>query len=247
MRTCLIPLRIEIRKPSINLDIFEQKLKEISTYRPDIVCLPECAFTGYLFDGQDFLQFAEPIPGPITAKISVLAKEHLCYICFGLLESTPEGIYSSAVLIDKAGKIVLVHRKIAEQPPFLNGDRVKTFETEFGRVSILVCGDLFHDEVRAKIECPLNILLVPMARCFAGTSPDINRWLNEERQIYLDEVKKVGVPTILVNALENASSEASFCGAMIVDRNGEILAESPHGTDEAIIFDINMDDVNDNR
>jgi predicted amidohydrolase len=238
MRVCLIPLQIEIKNPSANLQHFQQRLKEVLPYKPDIVCLPECAFTGYLYDEQDFQQFAEPILGQTTTKISALAKEHSCYICFGLLESTSEGVYSSAVLIDKAGEILLVHRKIVEQPPFINGDQVKTIETEFGRLAILLCGDLFHDEVKVKIDKPLTALLLPMSRSFDGKSPDLERWVNDERQAYLNEVKKVGVTALIVNSLEMASPEASFGGAIVVNSNGKMLAESAHGTDEALIFEL---------
>ncbi len=238
MRVGLIPLRIEVRNPSANLRHFRQRLEDVSPYQPDVICLPECAFTGYLYEEQDFQRFAESIPGQTTEMISSLAKEYRCYICFGMLEKTDKGVYDSAVLINKAGEIVLLHRKLVEQPPFLNGDQVKTVETEFGCFSILLCGDLFHDDVKAKIEKPLNALFMPMSRSFDEKSPNIERWINTERQMYLNEVKKVSVPTFLVNSLENAVPEGSFGGAMIVSSNGEVLAESEHGTAKALLFDL---------
>lgn len=238
MRFCLIPLLTEIRKPSKNLLHFEQRLKEVSRYQPDIVCLPECAFTGYLYDEEDFQRFTEHVPGLTTRRISALAREYGCYICYGVLESASKGVYSSAVLIDKSGEIILLHRKFVEKPPFIIGDVVKTIETDFGRVGILLCGDLFHNEVKAKIDGSANILLMLMSRSFEGSSPDLERWLNEERQVYLDEVKKVGMTTLIVNALENVSSAAAFGGAMVVNPNGELLAEAPHGTDNVLIFDM---------
>ncbi len=130
MRVCLIPLRIEVRNPSANWHHFQQRLKEVSQHQPDIVCLPACAFTGYLYDEQDFQKFAEPILGPTTSVVSSLARAHHCYISFGMLEKAPAGVYSSAVLINKAGEMVLVHRKICEQPPFTNGNEVKAIDTE---------------------------------------------------------------------------------------------------------------------
>ena len=238
MRVCLIPLKTEIKNPSTNLLHFEQRLKEVAQYQPDIVCLPECSFTGYLYDELDFHKFAEPVPGQTTEQVAKLAKEYHCYICFGLLETTSEGVYSSAVLIGKTGEILLVQRKIIEQPPFINGDAVKVIETEFGRLAILICGDLFHDEVKAKLDSHLDVLLLPISRSFDGDSPNLERWMNEERQAYLNEVKKVGVTTLIVNALEISSSGASFGGAMVVNSNGELLAESPHGTDKALIFEL---------
>jgi len=86
MRVCLIPLKVKVKNTSANLFHFQQRLAEVIRYKPDLVCLPECAFTGYLYDEQDFQHFAEPIPGQTTALVSRLAKENQCYICFGMLE-----------------------------------------------------------------------------------------------------------------------------------------------------------------
>ncbi len=48
----------------------------------------------------------------------------------------------------------------------------------------------------------MDLLLVPIARSFDEQSPDPERWEREERQVYLDGVKAVGVTTAIVNALE---------------------------------------------
>ncbi|MCX7902811.1 MAG: carbon-nitrogen hydrolase family protein, partial [Burkholderiaceae bacterium] len=184
-------------------------------------------------------KFAEPIPGETTAIIAKLAQENQCYVCFGMLEKAKDGVYSSAVLVDKSGRVIHVHRKIIEQPPFATGKEVKAVDTEFGTVSVLLCGDLFDDDVKARISRDTDILILPLARSFDGKSPDLERWLNEERQAYVDEVKKVGITGLIVNALEDSSlPQASFGGAMVVSPNGEVLAETEHGTDKALIFEL---------
>ncbi|MCU0487203.1 MAG: carbon-nitrogen hydrolase family protein [Anaerolineales bacterium] len=238
LRVCLLPLQIEPRNPSANLQHFRARLQDVSRFQPDLICLPECTFTGYLYEEQDFVRFAEPIPGPITEAMAVLARQCGCCLCFGLLERAPEGVYDTAVLMDRLGKICLVHRKNFEHPPFINGGEVKAVETEFGRLGMLICGDLFSDEVRARLPRPLTALLVPMSRSFDGKSPDRERWAQQERQVYLDEVKKAGVTTLLVNALESSPEDASFGGALVVSAEGKILAEAPHGTDDVLIYDL---------
>jgi predicted amidohydrolase len=239
MKVCLIPLKVEVRNLAENLRRFQARLAEVASYQPDLVCLPECAFTGYLYESEDFEKFAEPIPGKTTATVSELAKEYECYICFGMLEKAQEGIYSSAVLIDKAGRLVHVHRKISEQPPFATGNEVKAVNTEFGKVCVLLCGDLFDDEVKARVNRDTDVLILPLARSFDGKSPDLDRWLKEERQAYADEIKKVGITGLIVNSLEDSAlPEASFGGAMIVSPDGKVWAESEHGTDKALIFEM---------
>jgi len=239
MRVCLIPLKIEVRNPSANFHHFAQRLAEVAQHQPDLICLPECTFTGYLYTEQDFEKFAEPIPGQTTDLVSGLAKANHCYICFGMLETAKGNVYNSAVLIDRLGRIVLVHRKISEQPPFATGDDVQVAKTEFGRLAVLLCGDLFEEKTKAMLNQRADILILPLARSFDGKSPDLERWLKEERQAYAEEVGKVEMTGLIVNLLEASSEpEASFGGAMIINPNGEILAEVMHGTDDVLIFDL---------
>jgi len=47
----------------------------------------------------------------------------------------------------------------------------------------------------------------------------------------------VGVTTLIVNALEINTDDPSFGGAMIVSADGELLAESPHGTDTVLMWE----------
>ncbi|MBN2007046.1 MAG: carbon-nitrogen hydrolase family protein [Anaerolineae bacterium] len=237
MRVCLIPLKTELRNPKANLERLIQRLAEVAPYHPDLVCFPECTLTGYLYAEEDFVRFAEPIPGPTTEQLSRLAQTYSLYLCCGLLESTPEGIYNAAVLFNRAGKIIFKHRKVYEQPPFINGDAVGSVETEFGRLSLLICGDLPTEHVVRRLDPATDWLLVPMARSFDGPSPDEARWIAEERQDYLDAVKNAGVAALIVNALDLSDEDTAFGGALVAGAGGELLAESPHGTDVALIWD----------
>lgn len=236
MRVCLFPLKVQVRNPVLNMGRFQERL-ETFPLKPDLVCLPECAFTGYLYTEEDFRHFAEPIPGPTTEAMAGLARRHQTWLCFGLLERAPEGVYSTAVLLDRRGVLRHRHRKNVEKPPFRRGSEVATVESEFGRLGMLICGDLFDEEVVARLGRP-RLLIVPMARSFDGRSPDRERWEQEERQVYLEAVRQAGCLTFLVNLLEDTADDAAFGGALVVNERGELLAESPHGSDEVLVYDL---------
>jgi predicted amidohydrolase len=239
MRLCLLPLRVRYRDPQRNFRHLEERLSELARSKLDLVCLPECALTGYLYDESDLKKFAEPIPGPTTERMGELARNYKIFLCFGLLEAESENFFNSAVLLDRQGRILLHHRKICEHPPFTNGTTVQTVETELGRLAVLICGDLFDEDATSQLDRSVDLLLVPMARGFDGPSPDPERWEREERKVYLDGVRAVGVTTAIVNSLEIDSDElADFGGALLVDGAGRMLAESPHGTDEALVYEL---------
>jgi N-carbamoylputrescine amidase len=237
MRVCLIPLKTEPRNPSANLERLARRLAEVAHHQPDLICLPECTLTGYLYTDDDFGRFAESIPGPVTQQIGQLARMYSTYLCFGMLEFTEAGVYNSAILLDRSGSIIHKHRKIEEKPPFANGEMVNSVHTELGQLGLLICGDLFNPEVTRKLAPSLNLLILPMARSFDNRSPDMDRWISEERQVYCDAVKAAGITTLITNALDINTDGPSFGGAMIVDGEGELLAESPHGTDDGLIWE----------
>ncbi|HFQ95035.1 MAG TPA: carbon-nitrogen hydrolase family protein [Anaerolineae bacterium] len=232
----LIPLKTHPRRPDINLREFERRLEETADAGADLVIFPECTLMGYLYEPADLERFAEPVPGPTVDRLARLARKHHVAVCFGLLERTPAGVYNTAILLDRRGEIALKHRKINEQPPFLRGQDVRGVDTEFGRVSILICGDLFADDARAQLDASLDLVLVPMARAFAGRSPDPDRWEREERQAYLNAAAGLAATTAIVNALEVGVDEPSFGGAMLVGPQGQLLAESPHGSDAILLW-----------
>jgi predicted amidohydrolase len=239
MRLCLLPLRVRYRDPQRNFRHLEERLSELARSKLDLVCLPECALTGYLYDESDLKKFAEPIPGPTTERMGELARNYKIFLCFGLLEAESDNFFNSAVLLDRRGRILLHHRKICEHPPFTNGTTVQTVETELGRLAVLICGDLFDEEATSQLDHSVDLLLVPMARGFDGRSPDPERWEREERKVYLDGVRAVGVTTAIVNSLEiDADELPDFGGALLVDGAGRMLAESPHGTDKALVYEL---------
>jgi predicted amidohydrolase len=237
MRACLIPLKTEPRDPSANLQRLKQCLAGVARYQPDLICLPECTLTGYLHKEDDLSRFAQTIPGPATEQMAQLARRCASYLCFGLVERTRAGIFNSAVLLNRTGRIILTHRKVEEKPPFVNGHAVDSVDTEMGRLAILICGDLFSRSAVQRLDRSVNWLIMLMARRFDRRSPDADRWISEERQAYMDAVKAASVNTLIVNALEMNDEGGSFGGAIIVSAKGELRAESPHGTDDTLIWE----------
>ncbi len=238
MRIALIPLKTSPRSPEANLRHLESKLAAIADARPDCIVLPECTFTGYVYEEKDLEQFAEPVPGPTTYAVGRLARTHRAYICFGMPERAGTQVYNSSILLDRNGHMVVVQRKLSEKPPFQKGKRVQVAETELGKIAILICGDLFAPAATTQLPNDLDWVLVPMARAFAGQSPDQRRWETEERAVYLDAVRTIGKTTFLVNALDEGIEEPAFGGAMIVGGDGKLLAESPHGSDDVLLYEV---------
>ena len=113
-------------------------------------------------------QKAEAVPGPSTDVMASLARTYATYVGFGLLEREGPLLYNTAVLIDRSGNIAAKYRKM--QLPLSEvaagitpGTSVPVFQTDFGRVALLICQDTtFSEPVREAAIQGAEMLLVPI-------------------------------------------------------------------------------------
>jgi predicted amidohydrolase len=95
---------------------------------------------------------AEPIPGgPTTDCLAQLARDGNCYVLGCFLELLDEKLFNTAVLFSPSGQIAGKYRKThlppVEQFLLTPGDSLPVFDTDFGRVGILICYDMMTPEV----------------------------------------------------------------------------------------------------
>jgi predicted amidohydrolase len=114
-----------------------ERLDACGRYRPDIACLPE------LFADSG----AEPVPGPMTARISQWAKANGSYAICSMKTAVDGRTYNSAVLIDRAGQVVGQYNKLHPTEGELAsgtspGSEVPVFSTDFGVIGIQICFDV---------------------------------------------------------------------------------------------------------
>lgn len=109
--------------------------------------------TLHRMDRPDLLAMtAEAIPGGHTSEcLSALARDGRCFVIGCFLERQNGMYYNTAVLFDRSGKVVGKYRK-THLPPIERlmltpGDSLPIFDTEIGRIGILICYDMMAPEV----------------------------------------------------------------------------------------------------
>ncbi|MBE0698282.1 MAG: carbon-nitrogen hydrolase family protein [Anaerolineaceae bacterium] len=109
--------------------------------------------TLHRLDRPDLLAaMAEPIPGgPTSECLAQIARDGSCYVLGCFLETLGERFYNTAVLFSPSGKIAGKYHKThlppVEQFLLTPGDDLPVFDTEIGRVGILICYDMMTPEV----------------------------------------------------------------------------------------------------
>jgi N-carbamoylputrescine amidase len=195
MRVALAQLPVEDGNLVQNMRLAEVAAREAARQRADLLCLPEAADWGWLY--QQARRDAFPIPGKYTDFLAELAKRHKMWIAAGCLEKDGEKVYNSAVIIDWTGRIALKHRKINTLEKLTkhlydpgSPENIKTIDTEFGRIGLTICADNFNLKNPQRVADQGAWLLVA-PHGFA----DEESKLEENSKAYQSHICKVAVKT----------------------------------------------------
>ncbi len=168
-RLALLQMYVEGGDRSRNLQHAEELLAQAAHQGADLALLPEAMDLGWTHPS--CFEAAASIPeGETCQRLCRQARKHGMYICSGLVEKTRETIFNSAVLIDREGKVLLMHRKINEleigHPYYSLGDRLGVCHTELGTLGLMICADGFARDLvlsRALGYMGADIILSPSA------------------------------------------------------------------------------------
>ncbi len=194
---------------------------------------------------------AEPIPGPITEMMQILAKELGVVICAPIYESVGRSVYyNSAAMIDADGKLLGVYRKnhiplntiFYEKLYFKPGNLgYPAFQTQFGKIGIIICHDRHYPEgARCSALNGAEVLLVPSATPKASLSVKV--W---EKELMAHAIFN----ELFVAGLNRVGQEGNYTyygRSVIIDAVGDIMAQA--GSDEEILVaDCDLDQVTERR
>ncbi|MCC7495158.1 MAG: carbon-nitrogen hydrolase family protein [Fimbriimonadaceae bacterium] len=151
--------------PASNRAGWAQKVAEAGAQGADLVVLGEgVAMVG---SSLSMIECLEPVPGPTTAALAPVAKQHDLYIVAGVYEQDGDTYYNTAVLIGPqglVGKYRKVHLPETEALAGLTpGDAYPVFETSLGRIGLQICyDDDFPEVARALALNGAEILCTPI-------------------------------------------------------------------------------------
>jgi len=199
-----------------NLKVMADVLDQAGREKPDAILLteffPERGVQGTAHDR------SEPIPGPATEVLARKAREYNSYVIAGMLELDSGKTYDTAVLIDRQGRIAGKYRKthlpLAEvEDGETPGNEYPVFDTDFGRIGILICWDLIFPETFRIMRLEgAEIVFLPVAG-----DPGARHWDTVTRARALD------------NGIYLVASVGHGAASRIVDPDGEVVAEATDG------------------
>lgn len=254
----LAPIEIESGNINKNRRAILSAIDSAVKSGADVVCLPEYCASGYDYGNEaESIGYAEKLAGnAFVAELKKISSANRIDIVIGLLEKLNGRIYNAGLYIS-CGKLLLKHHKIREGGPVTPGTKVAAVKTRFGRVALIICGDLFTPSVIEElIRLSPDFVFMPMDRCLhwmalcgnykeaceSGCKAEKKNicykrgfrswkdvWNARAKFEYAAEVKKYGVETFIVNGLSSKGHRLACGGAMHISPDGKIVSEIPYG------------------
>ena len=160
-----------------NVRTVKTYLEKIKDENPDFVILPEMFCCPY--QPENFPIYAEKEGGPVWQQLSGYAKQYGIYLIGGSMpEKDAEGnVYNTSYIFDREGKQIGKHRKVhlfdidikggqtfKESDTLTAGDSDTVFDTEFGKIGVMLCFDIRFPELsRMMVNDGAKVIFVPAA------------------------------------------------------------------------------------
>jgi N-carbamoylputrescine amidase len=233
----------------------ERLIRDAARRGAQIICLKELFNRPYFCKAQQSERFdlAEPIPGPTTDAMQVLARELEVVLIVPLFERQAAGVYrNSAAVIDADGTLLGVYRKmhIPDDPLFYEkyyftpGDDhgFKVWKTRYATIGVLICWDQWYPEA-ARITSLLGaqVLFYPTAIGWHPAEKDewgaaqVDAWRTAQRAHAIANGVYVAAPNRVGHEDEPGTKGITFFGrSFIADPFGRYLADAGEGEETLV-------------
>lgn len=229
-----------------NLNVIKRNIRQAKDRDANLVVFPELALTGYTCRDLVY-ELAEPVPeGPSIRRLEEVTKKEDVHVVFGMLERSEKAraaLYNTAVLLGPSGFIgkyrkthLPTHSAFEEKRYFRPGYQAPVFETDIGRLGLIICYDVFFPEITRLLRLKGSQLIV----CISA-SPAVRREFFEvltvaraiENTAYLVYVNLVGVEDGL----------QFWGGSRIAAPNGKLISQAKYDEEDLVIGRIDYTDL----
>lgn len=205
-----------------NLHVMTELIDRVGQHRPDLIVFSETIFDR--LSKLPLADIAQPITGELVQVMRGKAQEIKAYVVFSMHEVDGNEYYITSVLIDRKGDVVGTYRKthlpLAEaQMGIVPGDDYPVFETDFGKVGMLICYDQNYPEAARALRLQgAEVICISTA----GDAPILTKARAVENGVY---VVVAGIDGSKVMRTSHGVGRAS----RIINPEGTVIAEIGKG------------------
>jgi deaminated glutathione amidase len=253
MRVAVCQMQAGSDDPAENVATAVRLLHEAADGGADLAALPELfAFYGSPTRSREI---AEPVPGPLTERLSEVARTRSMWVLAGSMQEAADGhVYNTSTLFDRGGELVARYRKIhlfdvdipgqapfRESKLFTPGTQLVTHETDLGRLGLSVCYDLrFPELYRGLVALGAEVLAIPSAFTFVTGEA---HWEVLVRARAIEDQCFVVAPGQWGTWGSSGDDRRCYGNSMVVDPWGRVLARAPTDGDVVCVAEIDLSEL----
>jgi len=229
-----------------NIETMRRKIWQAKKRKADLIAFPELALTGYVVRDRAY-ELAETVPtGPSVRQTEEMARKENIHIILGMIERSAKAsavLHNTAVLIGPRGFIgkyqkmyLPTHSVFEEKRYFRSGYQIPVFETEIGKLGIIICYDVYFPEITRLLSLKGAKLIV----CISA-SPSVRKGFFEtltaaraiENTVFVAFVNLVGIQDGL----------QFWGGSRIIAPSGNPISQAKYDVDDLITAKINYSEL----
>jgi predicted amidohydrolase len=210
----------------------------------DLLLLPETTYPAYWLESAERYRRADILgTAEVLRRYASLAVEHGLWVVAGFVEEQGDRLYNSAAAIDRRGEVVAVARKNflwdCDNRWFSAGDSISAFDSEFGRIGMLICADCRAPEISATlVHDGATMLLLPTAWVNVSRVRRTYRNIHPEFLIRA-RAMEFGVPYVCCSKAGREGGHLEYVGqSMVVSADGRELARAPVGGEHLVVAEV---------
>lgn len=239
-----------------NCELHLAFVERAAQHKVDLLVFPELSLTGYTLQDAvgEVAHKASPSDPLINAMLEASQRMDMVV---GFAEVDERGRFYTAGAYLSKGSLVHVHRKVYlptyglfdEGRYFDMGDRVRAFDTRFGRMAVLICEDFWHVS-------PPYLAWLDGADVLLFTSASPGRGLNDDDRLgssrFVETVNKsyaamFGNYVIHANRVGFEDGMNFWGGSTIFDPDGELVIQAPYFEEALTVAQIDLAQIRRSR
>jgi len=201
MRVSLIHLKTRDSLEEIFKAVHE-RIREAAEQKPNFVALPEYfSVPGFIEKYSSVMEIFESTYDPtVKFLMEVSAELPDIYIVGGTLIERDRNAFFNTCTVWKDAELLGAYRKrnlvnVEVKMGLSRGDRPAVFPTEFGKIGLLICADIFDAEaVKQTVDLGAEVIFLPVASL--STHPDVkghplSEKIASENGVYIAKIGNV--------------------------------------------------------
>jgi len=251
IRIAIAQINPKLGDLAANLSLYEDRVARAAQAGAELLLFPELSLTGY-FLRDTVPSVALTADSPEMKRLKDLSRA-LPFVA-GLVEESADHRFFNAAIYFENGEARHTHRKVYlptygmfdEQRYFARGNRIRTFDSKFGRLALLICEDLWHPSTIhvAALDGALAVFC-PSASPLRGI---VDGQKQDDNARYWEMINRAYAETyslfmIYGNRCGFEDGVGFWGGSEIVDPFGERIAKAKYYDEDFLVAEIALESV----